>query len=259
MTPSREELEELYWQKGLSLREIGEVYGVSTSTVWKWMRRLGVRPKGKPLQRPDLRPSGALAYLLGVLLGDGCTITYGRERRACLHAKDVEFVQEFCRCLNAIGLHAKYWRSKRGLYVAHATSKLFVEWFNSLSLSDVEALIRGLEADFIRGFYDSEGNLYASERKRYVYIALYNTRLELMELVGNALRRLGFEAKMRSMKVQPKGDPFTVYYIRLGGRQKVRDFIEKVKPSIPRKRLLPAWTARNISPAWESPSYFRFC
>lgn len=35
-------LHELYWTEGLGLKEVGEVLGVSLTTVWKWMEHHGI-------------------------------------------------------------------------------------------------------------------------------------------------------------------------------------------------------------------------
>jgi transposase len=40
--PSREELYDLYWNKGMSLRELGNRYGVSEMTMFRWLKKLDI-------------------------------------------------------------------------------------------------------------------------------------------------------------------------------------------------------------------------
>jgi len=75
--PSKENLESLYWRKGLSLPEIAEKYGMAVSTLGYWMDKFEIpRRRGGPRDsfyaiKPRLKPSDSLSYVLGVLAGDG--------------------------------------------------------------------------------------------------------------------------------------------------------------------------------------------
>ena len=52
--PKKATLERLYHDQEMSLREIGEQYGVSASTVWRWMEAVGIerRDAGRQSERP---------------------------------------------------------------------------------------------------------------------------------------------------------------------------------------------------------------
>lgn len=55
--PPKEELEKLYWEDGLYLEHIAEMFDVCDVTVMNWMERYGIdrRPRGGGIQFPELR------------------------------------------------------------------------------------------------------------------------------------------------------------------------------------------------------------
>jgi len=208
---SKAELENLYWKKKLCLREIGERYGKNQQTILNWMRRSGVPTRTRSeaaklaykkserirnalststIIKPDLEPSLSLCYIIGVLLGDGYINVYKDNYRVGLQVKSRRFAEDFSRALGKVGLHPSIWVRKRGHYVVTATSKLFVEWFAKMSLSDIRTLIskKGSYAKaFIKGFYDSEG----TTRGR-----MSNSKREIIQLVKSALENLGFHPRL---------------------------------------------------------------
>lgn len=64
----KELLEELYWGRGLSVKQIGSLIGVSHTAVHKWMQKLciGLRHPGPKRNIPNLTQSKNLAYVAGV-------------------------------------------------------------------------------------------------------------------------------------------------------------------------------------------------
>jgi len=61
--PSAETLRELYWEKGMTLREIGQHYGISESTVHKRMEELGVPRRAAGPQGKDFPPEEEIREL----------------------------------------------------------------------------------------------------------------------------------------------------------------------------------------------------
>lgn len=61
--PSAETLRELYWDKGMTLREIGLHYGLSESTIHKRMEELGVPRRAAGPQGKDFPPAEELREL----------------------------------------------------------------------------------------------------------------------------------------------------------------------------------------------------
>lgn len=72
-------LKEMYWDKGLSLSEIGALVGRTPSTIYTNMQRRGIpRRSQRAANSNSLNLTAGLKELLdGLLLGDGCIENYG--------------------------------------------------------------------------------------------------------------------------------------------------------------------------------------
>jgi intein-encoded DNA endonuclease-like protein len=149
-----------------------------------------------------LKPSEELAYMIGVVLGDGCAY---RKRRAIkgyrdvvvgLKAMDREFVEEFAKCLAKV-LGRKQirprFRDDVGKYVVEVGSKTLYELLKKpVDLHRLKKYIEHCEkcvAAFIRGFADSER---CANKRGYIFIL--NTDQRLLIYVKELLRRLGIES-----------------------------------------------------------------
>ena len=167
--------------------------------------------------------SPALAYILGVLVGDGTV----HKNRIQLKVKSKVFVEAFSRALSEIGLKPKVYLIKdRGdiYYSCRAHSIEFVEWFKSLSLDSIRAIATKYPLDFIRGFYESEGCIYKDK-----YVGMTNTDGTILSLVKSLLENLGFHPKLY-LKDKKRGKP--CYDLRVYGKREIQMFIELIKPHI---------------------------
>ena len=135
-----------------------------------------------------------LAYVLGVMLGDGSLKRHSRDYDIKLNTIDIEFAETFssmlAKLLNRRVLRPKYIGRKRGRnygWEIAYSSKAFYTWFKRQSL---ETLKQYIEYDkdtvkyFLRGLYDSEGNNY-----RCKLISLCNSDLELLQYVQYLLKK----------------------------------------------------------------------
>lgn len=168
----------------------------------------------------DLSPSPELAYILGVMVGDGCAGEYtkkwnGKEKKSydiklgVLHYK---FAKRFASALKKIGLHPNTWKDKKvrdngkndqKLWHTEAYSKVFVRFYLAQK-DDLDTLYElvGTCSDgkrmFIRGFYESEGHhgVYDYQRGNRIqhvkHLHMTNTNPELVEIVVAFLYDLGF-------------------------------------------------------------------
>ncbi len=208
------------------LRQDG--YLVSLSTVKGWIagRSSPYGPKPPlplPAPRPsthhprriNLEPSVELAYIIGVVLGDGTATHDGNYGKViALRAKDEEFVREFARCLTkALGrenpVKVWFWKTQK-LFVAKEYSvALYRLLHKPVDLGRLRPFIEHCEecmAAFLRGFADSEGSV----DKGLIYIC--NTNKELLNVVRGLLKRLGIEATgpyLMSRAGTPLYDPKT--------------------------------------------------
>ena len=168
----------------------------------------------------DLSPSSEFAYILGVMVGDGCAGEYtkkwnGKEKKSYeikLQVLHYEFAKSFADALEKIGLHPNLYLGKqkkyRGkneqrLWNTEAYSKVFVRFYLGLK-RDLERMAELVEKcydgkkNFIKGFYESEGHhgVYNYQRgnwlQRSKHLHMTNTNQELVEIVVAFLYDLGF-------------------------------------------------------------------
>jgi len=164
-----------------------------------------------------------------------------------LNTIDKEFAEAFSDALKKIelNLHINYIKKAKILMLG-CENKKFATWYKSLTLRDIKKIVEPHIADFIRGFYDSEGS-YVKHDDGYIAISMWNTRLDLLKLMENALRRLGFNMKILLAREAIENPNRTIngrkikrtkrlYALKiLGGKTETTRFIDVVKPTIPRK------------------------
>lgn len=168
----------------------------------------------------DLSPSPVFAYILGVMVGDGCAGEYTKKRNGkenkCYDIKlgviDYKFAKRFAGALKKIGLHPNTWKDKKvregreneqKLWHTEAYSKVFVRFYLALkndldTLDDFVVKCPDGKKMFLRGFYESEGHhgVYDYQRGNRIqhvkHLHRTNTNPELVEIVVAFLYDLGF-------------------------------------------------------------------
>jgi len=249
---SAETLYSLYWDRGLSTYDIAEKLGLSQKTVLYWFDRFGIprrapsegrRLKGygtEHLIKPRLEPSEELSYILGVCLGDGSVTRCGRQHVIELAAVHREFVESFGKALEKIGLHPFIYIARRGggerrtLFGVRASSRMFYEWYKSLTLAKIEQILSGNRAyviSFLRGFYESEGS-YSKRREGKSRVRIVNADRELAELVARLIQSLGFRVSIRLNKDGRPNRKGSYCIEVLGGEGERMRFLETIKPII---------------------------
>jgi len=203
-----------------------------------------------------LRPSEELAYVIGVVLGDGYAY---RRRRAIkgynavmvgLKTRDLEFAVEFGRCLSTV-LRREPIKPRQdksvGGYVVEARSQTLYELLRKpLDLDRLKPYIEHCErcgATFLRGLFDSEGCV---DKRGYIHID--NTHLRLLDYVKDLLQRLGIESTGPKPK-QRRGRVFynpwrgktyvlskDVYHLHVRARSNA-NFYKTIGFTIRRKRI----------------------
>jgi hypothetical protein len=200
--------------------------------------------KLKKSLKPDLQPNENLAYILGVMLGDGCVCKYRRERRIQLSTKSKEFAISFAEALKKMGLHpyilfTKLRKRSYGWWFLKANSTVFYEWYRSLSIDDIYRLLEtpSMKRAFIRGFYESEGCL----RRRYGYwngkryicktyeLHMCNTNEKIIDLCLKVCGELGYDFSHHVYRYR-KGLIHRLYLA--GGQKEIERFLGEIKPSI---------------------------
>lgn len=195
----------------------------------------------------DDEPSPNLAYVLGVIEGDGCVFEGDNEYRVILSVKDKEFAESFRNALTNIGLNplmrtvANQGKNEIQMYRVQASSKIFVKWYQELNLEYIKKYLETdeMKKGFIRGFYESEGTLSIDKRKNRCFsIKIANIDEKLMKFVKNILVELEFSPSSLGEKEHNWDDrSWLMYHLRVGGSDEAERFLKEIGSVIPRKSL----------------------
>lgn len=244
-------LEGLYWKHNLTAKEIGQHFNCSDAWIRHQMRfyAIPMRTKSEAFKLkydkkphlgfivPDLAPSEYLSYILGVMIGDGWAYKNRYNYIIGLTATSDNFVNCFAYSLRAIGLHPairkdcksvknKKWQDQ---YRLVADSKKFYEWFVSLCLIDIKNLIQEYEKDFVRGFYDSEGNL-SKRTKNCWRVTIYNSDKQIIALVRKVIEGMKFKTSVSTARRANKKPEYQMRI--LGGMKETQRFLNMIRPTI---------------------------
>lgn len=180
----------------------------------------------------------SLAYVLGVLKGDGCVSNRRRDHYfIALQVKDEDFAKAFSECLSRVlNEEVKVKPIKRdttkGFFEGYDICKghkgfyLWCKKHLAEAVSIVDGLGRPAVAMFIRGFADSEG----SPQKCTASIRLYNKDISLLQSIQWLLSK-HFQVSSKILSYSHTC-PFLVIY----GLQNFKHFSEHIGFSIERKQ-----------------------
>jgi len=216
----------------------------------EWRRRLSESMKGKPspkagkFEYTGMTPE--LAYVLGVLKGDGsATISYDRSGKRYryyvqLQANDKEFTVRFAESLRRILRddipirYHKYPYHKTGRWTVIKGNKGFSIWYNSLTLNQISDMLttKELAAEYIRGFFDSEGSVLV-RRGKPVDLSISNTSIDKLKMTKALLDKFFLIRSRTYAGNTSQGRP--VYQLRIGRWDDVLKFVQEVGITIERK------------------------
>jgi hypothetical protein len=194
--------------------------------------------------------SPQLCYILGVMLGDGFTKTFRDRSRiryvAGIKVCDYDLAISFYNALKEIGLNPifticdwRYYRENtkwRIPFQVYTYNEKFYKWFKSLLLDDIKKIVetsRECVIQFIRGLYETEG----SYRDKYHLVIIYNTNLEMVNLVKYLIEKFDFKTSLIVSEHPHKKNPKwrVAYHLQLiGGKEAREKFIQLINPVIKR-------------------------
>lgn len=262
---TRTELHELYVNRGLSIEKIGLQFGVTPQAIFYHIRKQGfaTRPHNftgeareksrlRQLNKPNLEPSPELAYICGVILGDG----YLSERHykghrsnylIALNAIDKDFVLTFnhvlCKVIGRPTLYAMD-RRKDGAYRVRGQSLILHHFLSELRPSFFKPIAEVFPADFIRGLTDSEGWVVNFKRNRAVGMAVVSEKLmrytqDLLECHWQILSTIRCRQPNRKPSVKKDGSLIyskkALYTLLIQDKVSLERFAENIGFSIQRK------------------------
>jgi intein-encoded DNA endonuclease-like protein len=208
-------------------------------------------------------PSSELSYVIGAVMGDG-SIIHERNRKRYfidLRVNDFEFIQQFRDLLSCVlGRGVNIGTLDGSVKFRVQVSDKSLHCFLSKPFDELKPYIEVHPADFLRGFFDSEGSAWIVKRKNAekknvsksgkVLIAerrsvepvvkFCNTDLELLGYVRGLLIGLGIFPAPKFFKTKGNlgKDPKDCYSFHIYRKDSVKRFMEVVGSSIPRKRLI---------------------
>jgi len=175
-----------------------------------------------------------MAYILGVLKGDGWVSGAKGSWRIVLNQTREAFARSFEKALRNIGLNARTTvLAHKGLYVTHASSAEFVKWYKSLGLNQIEEMVqaeRDYEIAFIRGFYESEGSNVIGKKGpcggfRWS-LQMVGKNYELMTMVQRILDRLGYRFALYSYSKRE------LYSLQSWRKEENFMFLKEIQPCV---------------------------
>jgi len=232
--------------EGKSVNKIAEEQGVGYNTVWRHLVKNDIpiqKSDRGTKQYPNLEPSPELAYILGVIDGDGSVNGYINIE---LDVKDYAFAKEFERALKAIGLRADtrnndHWNKslerQQKMWKCYACSVVFVRWFKGLTQEQKEGIVSQFPKEYLKGFFESEGT-YTINTDGSVHVHFSNFDYELLSMVQRLLALLGYDSNIYESKRKGhfSGREVTAYTLNLlGPSEEKHEFIKRIKPVIKNK------------------------
>jgi intein-encoded DNA endonuclease-like protein len=202
-------------------------------------------------------PSNELAYIIGVLNGDGSlNLRAFRPNRFALITIDYDFLLNVKKNLEKwSGLitkeykysNKKYWSYKQGFhYELNLNSvkaikflrKYYISINQQKAMKNIKKLLknnRQLQIEFIKGFFDSEGSIRINGR-----IAIDNSKKEIITYISYLLKKLKINSKINYSE-QNKKHKNVKYIIKdyrlwIQKKEDIKKFCNLINSSIKRKQ-----------------------
>jgi len=235
------------WNKGMK-----NLYICGSEKGWfkkyhKWSKEIELKKlrnlRKKIVLKPNLKMNENLAYIIGLLMGDGHVGHYDRSYIICLVVTNKKISNNFYNSLRTIGLHPFSYEimpsngiGKKKQFRVIANSKKFYEWYKELKIEKLKSLLDSKRKiiGFIKGFYEAEGSIY-KQKDGTIVISIGNTDSQLLELVKSLLEQLGLNFRFNGPyenKNLGGNNSKPLYKLQTGAKNNVFNFLNLVKPSV---------------------------
>ncbi len=193
LTFTASQLKQWHWNEGKSMKHIAEQHGVSIPAIGYWFQKLNVKHRSN-LQEVLFEPSPALAYVIGVILGDGCVHLAKARNNSCsvrLNVTDEKFAKSFQKHIQLLGINCAVLHQKSknpkwaDTYLASANSNAFGGFWAELGRDGVAEFACRYPEHFVRGFYEAEGTI--KWHRGRPELAITNTDEKLIRTVHEAI------------------------------------------------------------------------
>jgi len=244
-----EDVMELHKSRGWGKRRIARELDLNEDSIKGWLYY--DQEPSTCWNEPDLSPSPELSYVLGVYWGDGCATidhseTQSDKHRIKLSTTDRDFAEEFGKCLRSlIGREREpaitnYEKEDGICYESKICSKILLD-FLERPLNEHKPKIEKHPSQFVRAFFDSEGNVYQRCTSRGTlhrgwYLRTYNTNRMLTEYISELLdEHFSITSSIRTKAQTWKGEK-PVHVLEIFSIEDVKKFRNEIGFSIQRKK-----------------------
>lgn len=177
-----------------------------------------------------MKQSSDLAYVIGLLLGDGSVFKSGGSYCIELECTNRSLVEDFNRRICDILEKEKLYsirKRKRSwgtvVYRVRAYSKALYRLLQR-DLAEPRAYALTHPKAFILSFFNAEGDVVFYSRNR-ARVKFTNTKLELLKLCKEVLERLGYHPNLRGPYKQGGFGSKPLYHLCLDRRSEVESFV----------------------------------
>src|SRR3989454_4561371 len=167
---------------------------LSKGSISEWVRGNHNPSGGKNKFQAVASPE--LAYVIGVIAGDGNLNVHGYNYEMLLSVTDRDFAEEFSRCLAKIlgksNLYKVRWSEKRKRWIVQGSS-IFLHRFLRGGWQRLKRYVEHCyrcRASFLRALFDGEGTIGLNR------ISIYNTDLRLIQYIRLLLSKFGIETRI---------------------------------------------------------------
>jgi len=237
-------------RKRQGIIKISRLTGIPTNTIRDWIYR-GVKPKR--LKKIKILPEKAkilspeLAYILGVIEGDGCLCKAKRrsipgknyDYILTLGVTDKDFADYFSKILTKWSSFKPYMAKRpprelgtKDVYIVRLRSKDTYEFLFNYDLNTLFKSNKKIKCMFLRGFYDSEGHVTKNIVGRSIVVGVVN--LKIMKLVRKLFKSMNI--KISDLKSRKLEGFQRYYYFNISSTKALELFRDKIGFSIMRKQ-----------------------
>lgn len=241
---TKELLQELYWDKGMTLEQIGSLYGTSGKYVSQIMKKRGVKVKSKKELGCKfshdysnvnveffLSDTPELAYVAGLIATDGHMHSTGSGNRFSLGMTDKDVIEWVA---GKIGVSNKIDIRTSGniplyriSFSNHKVREVLVNKFKiipkkSLTLQ-FPKLAEHLYSHFIRGVFDGDGSV-GYDKRNILSVSISSASLDFINGIKGVIdNKIGYDVNILTTKTG-KGNPY--YRYSFFGIDKVKTFYD---------------------------------
>lgn len=211
---NKEVLVDLYIKQNKTINEIGNILNLSYKTVFKRMKKLGIRstpnlkttyPRNPKEINFSRKYSNIMAEFFGVMLGDGHLSHF--QVQINLGNKDKQYVEYLVNLIERIfGIKPKISLRKTGYIDIYFGSVIATKWLvdEGLVYNKVKSQVdmpewifskKSYMRSFLRGFFDTDGSIY--KLKFGLQLSFTNNSKKLL----NSLHKVVYKLEYKPSKV----------------------------------------------------------